>query len=163
MPGSRQTARIIAKLQLLAGVHDQAATLVRDILALLDPDSQSNADESSTTTSGNQYRLNSFDGREECPIVDRGTLSIHWRGKTCCLGNTLAFWFYERLSRRPGLLISHQQLLDEVWDGIRSKEAIRSVAKVLRQRLREAGMEELATAVDGSNREHYGLKLPGRS
>jgi DNA-binding response OmpR family regulator len=160
MSGSRRTAGIIEKLQMLAAVHDEAATLVREIAALLDTDNEPDADEPAATVPENPQGTDAIAGRNDHAIVDHDTLSIRWRGRTCCLGNTLAFWFFERLARCPGQLISHQQLLHEVWDGVRSKEAIRSVVKVLRQKLREAGMDELAAAVDGSSREHYGLKLP---
>ncbi len=159
MSGIRPSVEIVERLHKLAAVHDQAAMLAREIAVLLGGGGNSELLDALIPAAGDPCRTTSVASKDAGPIADRDTLSIRWRGKTCCLGNTLAFWFFERLARRPGQLVSNQQLLDEVWDGIRSKEAIRSVVKVLRQKLREAGMEELAIAVDGSNRDHYGLKL----
>jgi len=93
------------------------------------------------------------------PVADETLLSIRWRGKTCFLGNTLPFRFFERLARRPNQYFSYERLLDEVWEGPRSFSTIRSVVKVLRKRLVEAGMGDLAETIDGSVRGHYGLML----
>ena len=93
------------------------------------------------------------------PITDQLLLSIRWRGKSCFLGNTLPFWFFERLARRPNQYYSYEQLLEDVWEGPRTFAAVRSVAKVLRRKLVEAGMDDLAKAIDGSVSGHYGLML----
>ena len=93
------------------------------------------------------------------PIADRSLLSVRWRGKSCFLGNTLPFRFFERLARRPNQYYSYEQLLDEVWEGTRTFSAIRSVVKVLRRKLVAAGMDDLANAIDGSVSRHYGLML----
>jgi len=61
--------------------------------------------------------------------------------------------------RRPNRYITREQLLDEVWGGCRSDAAVRSVVRDLRKRLKEAGMGDLAEAIDGSNRGRYGLML----
>jgi len=104
--------------------------------------------------SGNGVRL--------VPIADRATFSARWEGKTCPLGNTISFRLLERLSRRPNQLVPCQVLLREVWEGCRSREAVRSAVKVLRQKLASAGMEDLAAAIDGSTAHHYSLRLDGR-
>jgi DNA-binding response OmpR family regulator len=96
------------------------------------------------------------------PIIDRTTFTVHWGGKSCFLGNTLPFKFLERLARRPNQLVPYDQLLDDVWQCCRSREAMRSVVKVLRQKLGQAGMENLAVAIDGMTPRHYGLMLNGR-
>ena len=44
-------------------------------------------------------------------------------------------------------------------DGKRSEAAVRSVVKVLRQKLATAGMHDLADAIDGTTARHYGLML----
>ena len=98
----------------------------------------------------------------QLPIADRSTFSVRWQSKTCYLGNSLPFRFLERLAYRPNQLIHHDRLLDEVWECQRSKEAVRSVVKVLRQKLSHAGMEDLADAIDGTTSRHYGLMLNGR-
>lgn len=93
------------------------------------------------------------------PVADKTLLSIRWRGKSCFLGNTLPFLFFERLARRPNQYFSYGQLLDDVWEGLRASSAIHSVVKVLRRKLAEAGMADLAHAIDGSVYGHYGLRL----
>jgi len=93
------------------------------------------------------------------PGVDRQTLSIAWKSRTCFLGNTLLFLFFERLARSPNRYVPHEDLLEEVWGGDRKASTIRGVAKRLRDRLQEAGMSQLAEAIDGSVTGHYGLKL----
>jgi hypothetical protein len=50
-------------------------------------------------------------------------------------------------------------LLEDVWGGERQAATIRGVVKRLRERLRENGMQQLADAIDGSVRGHYGLML----
>jgi len=97
--------------------------------------------------------------RTDRPLIDRTLLSVQWHGKTCFLGNTLPFRFLERLARKPNQYFSYEQLLDDVWEGPRSFSAIRSVVKVLRKKLVEAGMEDLANAIDGTVCRHYGLML----
>jgi hypothetical protein len=102
------------------------------------------------------------DGSPRCPICDRSTFSVNWGGKACRLGNTLPFRLIERLARRPNQFFPYAQLLEEIWEGPRSREAVRSVVKVLRCKLREAKMADLAAAIDGSSSHHYGLILDRR-
>lgn len=92
--------------------------------------------------------------------IERGMLSVHFKGRTCFLGNTLPFKFLCRLAVHPNNYVSYEELLSEVWEGVRSNAAVRSVAKTLRSRLRQAGLAELAAAVDGTVPGHYVLKLP---
>ncbi|MDA7979480.1 MAG: helix-turn-helix domain-containing protein [Pirellulales bacterium] len=93
------------------------------------------------------------------PRADRETLSVVWKDKSCFLGNTLLFYFFERLARSPNRYVSHLDLMDEVWGGERQASTIRGVAKRLRDRLQEEGMGQLAKAIDGSVTGYYGLKL----
>lgn len=93
------------------------------------------------------------------PRADRETLSVAWRGRSCFLGNTLLFWFFERLARSPNRYVSHVDLLADVWGGQRGASTIRGVAKRLRGQLTAAGMPELARAIDGSATGYYGLML----
>lgn len=93
------------------------------------------------------------------PIADRTTLSVVFQGKTCFLGNTLLFRFFETISRRPNRYFSHAELLDEVWGGPRSDATIRNVAKRLRDKLKSAGLTELAEVIDGSTTGYYVLLL----
>lgn len=93
-------------------------------------------------------------------LFDTEMLTITFQGKSCFLGNTLPFRFFVRLARRPNTYVTYEDLLSDVWDGTRTDEAIRSVVKTLRSKLREAKMGVLADAIDGSVPGHYGLKLP---
>ena len=93
------------------------------------------------------------------PIIDGATFCVHWDGRTCRLGNTLAFKLLERLARRPNQLIHCDVLLHEIWDHYSSRDAVRSMVKVLRRKLSMAGMENLALAIDGRTTHHYGLML----
>jgi len=92
-------------------------------------------------------------------LFDTDLLTITFRGKSCFFGKTLPFRLFLRLARRPNTYVSYEDLLTDVWDGERTDEAIRSVVKTLRGKLREAGMSALADAIDGSVPGHYGLKL----
>jgi hypothetical protein len=92
-------------------------------------------------------------------LIDPGLLSVSFRGKVCFLGNTLPFKFLCRLAQRPNTYVTYEALLSEVWEGVRSDEAVRSVAKTLRNRLRRAGLPDLAEAIDGTVPGHYALKL----
>ena|SRR5690349_14552413 len=92
-------------------------------------------------------------------IVDEELLEIRYRGRKCFLGNTLPFRFFARLHRRPNSYLTYEELLEDVWDGIRSDSAIRTVVKRLRNILRRAGMDELADAIDGSVPGRYALRL----
>lgn len=93
------------------------------------------------------------------PVVDEELLEIRYRGRRCFLGNTLPFRFFARLHRRPNRYVTYEELLEAVWDGVRSDSAIRTVAKRLRELLRQAGMRELADAIDGSVPGRYALRL----
>jgi len=83
-------------------------------------------------------------------ITNSTTFCAQWGGRTCYLGDTLPFWFLERLARRPNQLFRYDTLLQDVWKCKRSKEALRSVVKVLRQKLKAADMDDLAEAIDGA-------------
>lgn len=97
--------------------------------------------------------------QELAPRADRETLSIVWKNKSCFLGNTLLFLFFERLALSPNRYVSHVDLLEDVWGGEREPSTIRGVAKRLRDRLQKEGMGQLAEAIDGNVRGYYGLKL----
>lgn len=92
-------------------------------------------------------------------FMDRRLLTVRWNGRMCHLGNTIPFRLMERLARRPNQYLTHEQLLEEIWGGPRSKSAVRSAINSLRSRLVAAGMSDLADAIDGSNAGCYGLIL----
>jgi DNA-binding response OmpR family regulator len=162
MPIIDHTGRIIERLAQLATCLDQAAHLTDEII-----------DDITMSLESTRPSCRSFGAAAKFPppagqdsggfsIIDRATFTVHWGGKSCYLGNTLPFKFLERLARRPNQLIPCDQLLDDVWQGLRSREAMRSVVKVLRQKLSQAGMEDLAKAIDGTTAGHYGLMFKGR-
>jgi DNA-binding response OmpR family regulator len=92
-------------------------------------------------------------------IIDAAAKTITFRGGTCCLGNTLVFRMIERLARRPNQFISFDRLIRDVWDGQpKSDEAIRSLVKELRDRLRKKGMARLASSIRGQKKA-YALML----
>lgn len=93
------------------------------------------------------------------PVVDEELLVIRYQNRTCFLGNTLPFRFFAHLARRPNTYVTYEELLEDVWDGVRSDSAIRTVVKRLRVLLRRAGLEELAEAIDGSEPGRYALRL----
>ena len=93
------------------------------------------------------------------PVIDPSRFTVTFRGRTCALGNTMAFRFLARLAERPNRYVSHQHLYEDVWDGQRSADAVRSVVRTLRQKLRQAHLGELADAIDGSEPGHYALRL----
>jgi DNA-binding winged helix-turn-helix (wHTH) protein len=88
-------------------------------------------------------------------IVDAGARTITFRGRTCRLGNTLVFRLMERLARRPNHFVTFDRLIRDVWDQqARSDEAIRSVMKELRRRLRKSRMTKLASAIRGQKKAY---------
>ena len=88
-------------------------------------------------------------------IVDQASRTVTFRGTSCCLGNTLMFRLIERLARRPNTFVSFDRLIRDVWDGdAKSDEAIRSVVKELRARLRKSGLRRLASAIAGQRRAY---------
>lgn len=90
-------------------------------------------------------------------IIDQRLLAVRWNGGVCHLGNTIPFRLMERFARRPNQYLSHERLLREIWGGARSRSAIRSAVRELRLRLIEAGMPELAQAIDGRTPGQYGF------
>lgn len=75
------------------------------------------------------------------------------------LGYTVLCKLVDRLSRRPNQFVTFDQHLRDVWDGgFRSPDTIRSAVRNLRQRLSDAGMNELAAAIRG-RAGRYGLIL----
>ena len=94
--------------------------------------------------------------------VNRGMLSVLWKGRTCYLGYTLPFRLIERLAQRPGHYLRVDRLADDLWDGPRAASTVRSAVSDLRAKLVAAGMRDLASMIDGSNPGHYGLRAVAR-
>jgi hypothetical protein len=91
-------------------------------------------------------------------VVDRGTFSVRWHGKTCSLGHTKEFLFIEYLSRKTGRFFSVADLVDAVWEGDDTEpNTIQKTVSNLRKKLRQAEMGDLTIQAE---RGHYRLKLP---
>jgi len=145
----RLTLRRLAESQAaMIEFLQQAQKLVEEEF-LLDPVEYFRRTTSSSPLRGNTTHLQ----------VEPTLLSVSYRGKTCFLGNSYSFHLLHHLAQKTNRYVSRQELFDAVWEGDRSEEALRSTVKVLRKRLREAGLAELADAIDGSTKGHYVLKL----
>jgi hypothetical protein len=96
----------------------------------------------------------------ETPHADPSLFCAVYGKRRCFLGNTLPFWLFAYLSQRLNRYVSYEQLLADVWQlPKRSNETIRNAVQILRKKLARAGLVELAAAIDGRNRGHYGLIL----
>jgi hypothetical protein len=157
MPTSDRDRQLLEKLSKLAAAHASAAVLAQEIIVTVGERLGLDLDEIAPVAA--MLAASSSNGGISAPrpIVDAATFSVHWDGKVCVLGNTLPFRLLERLGRRPNQFIHCDQLLDDVWQGLRSREAIRSVVKVLKQKLVQAGMDDLAASIKGNQPRHYGL------
>src|SRR5689334_2977568 len=69
-------------------------------------------------------------------VIDRQLFSVSHRDRSCFLGDTLPFRLLDRLARPPKVYVSHNDLLSDVWNDPRTDDAIRSVVKQLRNKLR---------------------------
>lgn len=132
-------------LRLLARTHASAVAQIEETIALLMFTLE--LDEPTVVTA------------ERLPVADETTFCILWNGHVCFLGNTLLFWMFRRLLRSANGYVAHVDLLDDVWKGNRESSTIRGVTKRLRDKLIEAGMEDLAMAIDGTVAGYYGLML----
>lgn len=147
----QQTLRSLAEAQATTiKLMEQALALMEDELSL-DP----------VTYWKSRGSVKSSRTTSESKLIDLETLTIRFGGRSCFFGRTLPFRLFHRLACRPNVYVSYEDLLADVWDGERTDEAIRSVVKTLRSKLRQAGMEPLANAIDGSVPGHYALKLRG--
>ncbi len=109
---------------------------------------------------GNYQRTNQEQSLDFRPRLDRQLFEVRYGDTACVLGNTLEFRLLERLLQRPNIYHTHDNLLSTVWKGVVSVDAIRSVVKTLRAKLRKANLEELADCIDGSKKGHYAIRLP---
>ncbi|HUQ71689.1 MAG TPA: winged helix-turn-helix domain-containing protein [Planctomycetaceae bacterium] len=155
MSGDR-TAQIRLHLKRLAAVHAATISAHEEAIAIFQAELDA-LDDPATHDAGAQPPASS-----DRPAIDKSKLSVVYRGGRCFLGNTLGLRFLERLLRRPNQYLSYATLLDDVWQAQRADSSVRSVVKELRSKLRMAGMVDLAEAIDGRVKGHYGLMLAGR-
>jgi DNA-binding response OmpR family regulator len=92
-------------------------------------------------------------------FIGHDRLQVAFHGRTCVLGNTLPFKLLERLARRPNAFVTHEELLSDVWEGVRSDATVRTAVKRLRQSLRQQGLVDLAQAIDGTVPGRYRLRI----
>jgi DNA-binding response OmpR family regulator len=146
---------------MVRSVAESCALMVQRVAALTD-----HLEPQSAGASGRDLRENLLGARAVDTdalfgqlIVDPSAKTITFRGCTCFLGNTLVFRLIERLARRPNQFVSFDRLIRDVWDGqAKSDEAIRSLMKELRDRLRKNGMRRLASSIRGQKKA-YALML----
>lgn len=82
------------------------------------------------------------------PLVDEATLSVIWRTKTLCLGNTKEFSLLAHLARRVNQYVPHVDLLDEIWaDEFADGTLLRAAMQRLRAKLCRGGMTDLADSL----------------
>lgn len=91
--------------------------------------------------------------------IDPKKFSVSDGSHDCELGNTLCYHLIEHLASEPNRCFTHIQLLAGVWDGRRcTASAIRSAFFDLRKRLRNAGLGDLAVAIQAHGKT-YGLRI----
>lgn len=144
---------IQSTLRTIASHHAAQMKLMEQLLSLL-------CDEAALDPLTYFHTHTSRNDHDQLPgLTDRSMLSVTFRGKTCFLGNTLPFRLLSRLAERPNAYVTYEDLLSDVWHGNRSDSTVRSAVKSLRNKLRQAGLAELADAIDGTVPGHYALKV----
>lgn len=149
-------ARIRQTLKSLAEAQAATITLMEETLALM---TEELALDPITFWKSRGSPFTVLSPPTKTDLFDTEMLTVTFQRKSCFLGNTLPFRFFVRLARRPNTYVTYEDLLEDVWEVIRTDEAIRSVVKTLRSKLRDARMGALAEAIDGSVPGHYALKL----
>jgi hypothetical protein len=90
-------------------------------------------------------------------VISRERFTVECLGKTCPLGNTKVFRLAERLHAARGNYVSYGSLVKDVWDGDSVENAtIHQAVKVLRRKLRAAGMAEVVILAQP---DHYALQI----
>lgn len=145
-------ARIVAAAKALRASLLVVITRVDDLCNLVEQGPHAELPSSSLTTGAAPPRLR----------LERATYTLHWEGRRCVLGPTMAFELMERLCRRPNEYIQMDRLIDDLWSGRRTYSTVRSTVCRLKGKLRAAGMTDLSVLIDGNTRGHYSLRLPAR-
>lgn len=90
--------------------------------------------------------------------IDESAFSIHFDGKTCCLGNTKQYRLFRVLARNSGATVSHDALVRLVWEDFTPEtNTLHKLASRLQKTLNDAGM--FALVIDGSVRGRYSLTM----
>lgn len=147
--------QIQRSLRNLAASYSAALKILEDTLKLLDEEFALDP-----TAYLHRRGVSGENEKDQRSLVNSKRLSVTYEGKTCFLGNSLPFKFLSRLAREPNVYVSHEELLSDVWNERSvSDSALRSVVKMLRNKLRQDGLARLADAIDGTQPGHYSLKL----
>jgi DNA-binding response OmpR family regulator len=94
-------------------------------------------------------------------LIDDSRFTVCWSGRECHLGATVLFRLFRRLARPANKYVSIEHLLEDVWGDEPTEDAtVRSSVRNLRRKLEDAGMAELARAIQGTS-GHYRLLLDG--
>lgn len=152
-----QSERVDALRSRLATVQSEFVQCLEELFQLLD---------SMVDRSGGGHSTQCEFGWESPntsqPVIDMSTLTVRWQGQTCRMDPGIPARILDRLLRKPGAMVSYDELMDSVWCGeIRSHATLRSEMSRIRQHLRSAGMDDLANAIRGRNR-HYVVLLDRR-
>lgn len=153
MTGQQKNEQIVRSLRRLIEIHRSSRSefevTVSTLFSLLDLEIPPSL-RSDTCTSSFPFGL----------VADSSTFRVYYRGCECYLGNTLSFGIFKLLAERSNRYVPYSDIISEVWKREEcSGVAIRNVVTQLRKKLVAAGMAEIASAIDGSNPEHYGLNL----
>lgn len=153
MTSNAQNVEITRVIRRLAALHVEQAACIDRLEAL----TRGCTTPSSISTTSSRHTEKSKAQARESAVVSRSTMSIGWNGKTCHMGFTIPFRLFEYLFRCRNRFCSHDELINEVWNGsIRDGATIRSEVRHLKDQLTRAGMVSLARCIKTS-KQHYGL------
>jgi len=148
--------RLVQLTEELVDIVATAKMCAEEIHAIAYPEFNGNA---STDGGPGEQLFGGLFSSDPRPRIDHTTLSVVWAGKNCYLGYTISFKLVNRLAQRPNHFVTEMDLLRDVWDGDqKSPNTIRSAIRNLKQRLQDAGMEDLALAIQGDG-GRYALLL----
>lgn len=90
--------------------------------------------------------------------LDRFTVT--YQGEECFLGSTILFSLFRRLATRPGIWISFNALIDEVWkDDMTETTTVGRTIRRLRHELMTAGVTGIVIQNPKSMKHHATMKL----
>jgi len=83
-------------------------------------------------------------GKTTTPKIDKGHLSVKWKGSSVQLPSVKQFRIFERLVRKVGAYVEVQELMTLVWgDKLVEKNAVQQAASRLQAHLHKNGMTDL--------------------
>ena len=104
------------------------------------------------TTLLDEIRSQDHKSKGEGISIDRCTFSVSYKGKTCALGNTMAFRLIERLNNAKGFYVDIGTLIRDVWKNkVVSDGAVQHQIGTLRKKLRKAGIANIVFECEPKN------------